>query len=31
MKVFQSSNYRYGDILSYAVLHADSEYGTALV
>ena len=28
MKAFQSSNYECGNILSYADLHADSEYGT---
>ena len=27
MKVLQTMNYKYGDIISDAVLHADSEYG----
>ena len=31
MKVFQSSKYKCGDILSDAELHADSEYGTILL
>ena len=31
LKVFQSSKYECGDILSDAVLHADSESGTTLL
>jgi len=27
MKVFQTSNYRFGDIISDVELHADSKYG----